>query len=489
MQFPSARTFGGPSAALSIPRRLWPVLLALAGSTAATAGGALAAASPSLAMVGAAGVVGMATLAFASSALALLGVLTIRSLTDSFATVPIVAGLNAGAVVGLVLIASAGALVVARIVEKGSRIQALPMTIILSFGVVYWFGIGLLHYGADPSLIRELVRMLSILAVALIAANSDRSVTASRLGMIIVVAAMIPAVLVVWEAISHWPEMVGGGLRPRGTMSHPNAAAILFGIAGPMAVWKATYDSSGRRYFVAAAIFVVAVLFTRSLGGLAQTTVAMLALGALQTGRPIYRVGVVLAVVGVLVVFVADPLGISRVDELESAPLSIDQVSNDGNSFGWRLVNWARFIDEWKKAKLLGHGLGTTDEIIAPLGHLPHSDPIRFLVETGVVGVVLIGIGYLLVVNRLVLLSRIGPHRTMATTTLAIVAGVSTHALVTHVSFNTAPVYVLAALLGWVLTDHPEAPPKPVAPEEPRAAQALLAATRRAPQPPPSVNR
>ena len=101
MQFPSARTFGGPSAALSIPRRLWPVLLALAGSTAATAGGALAAASPSLAMVGAAGVVGMATLAFASSARALLGVLTIRSLTDSFATVPIVAGLNAGAVVGL----------------------------------------------------------------------------------------------------------------------------------------------------------------------------------------------------------------------------------------------------------------------------------------------------------------------------------------------------------------------------------------------------
>ena len=72
---------------------------------------------------------------------------------------------------------------------------------------------------------------------------------------------------------------------------------------------------------------------------------------------------------------------------------------------------------------------------------------------------------------------------------LAIVAGVSTHALVTHVSFNTAPVYVLAALLGWVLTDHPEAPPKPVAPEEPRAAEALLAATRRAPQPPPSVNR
>lgn len=494
MQFPSARTsttFGRRSAAaaLTIPRRLWPMLLALGGLAAATAGGALAAASPSLAMVGAVGVSGMVALAFSSSALALLGVLTIRSLTDGFATVPIVAGMNAGAVVGLVLVASAGALVVARLCEKGARIQALPMTIILSGAIVYWFGIGVLHYGVDQSLIREIVRMLSIVAVALIAANSDRSVTASKLGMIVVVAALIPALLVLWEALSHWPEMVGGGLRPRGTMSHPNAAAMLFGIAAPMAMWKATFDASGHRYLAAAGVFVIAVLFTRSLGGLAQTTVGLLALGALQTGRPIFRVGIVAAVIGIAVLFVADPLGISRVDEVESTSFSVEAGGENMNSFEWRLVNWALFLEEWEKAKLLGHGLGTTVDIVKPLGHLPHSEPIRFLVETGAVGVSLLAGGYLLVVNRLTLYARIGPNRTLATTTLAIIAGVSTHALVTHVSYNTAPTYVLAALLGWMLTDHPEAPARTAEPEKPRAAEALLAASRRAPQPPPPVNR
>ncbi|MGE3962234.1 MAG: O-antigen ligase family protein [Dehalococcoidia bacterium] len=463
--------------------------MTLLGSAGAAAGGALAAASPGLAAVGAVGIAGMATLAFASSAIALLGVLTVRSLTDSFATVPIVAGLNAGAVVGLVLIASAGALIAARLVERGARIQALPTTVIVGLGIGYWFGIGILHYGADQSLIRELVRMLSILAVALIAANSDRSVTASRLGMIVVVAAMIPAALVIYEALTNWGEMVGAGLRPRGTMSHPNAAAILFGIAAPVAVWKATFDRSGARYLAAAGVLVLAVLFTRSLGGLAQITVAMMALGALQTGRPVFRLAIVGAVVGIAVLFVLDPLGISRVDEIETTSFAVNQGGEDNNSFEWRLVNWSLYLQEWEKARLLGHGLGTTDEIVAPLGHLPHSDLIRFLVETGIVGVALIGAGYLAIVNRLALLARIGPNRTFSSTTLAVVAGVSTHALVTHVSFNTAPVYVLAALLGWVLIGRPEEQPAPEEAPTPRPGTAVLAATRRTPPPPPRVNR
>src|SRR5690606_21127993 len=223
-----------------------------------------------------------------------------------------------------------------------------------------------------------------------------------RMGTIVVVAALIPAILVVNEAVTHWQEMVGGGLRPRGTMSHPNAAAILFGIAAPVAVWKFTHDGGGKRYLWAAGFFVFAVLLTRSLGGLAQTTVGLLALGALQQGGSrLFRVGVFVAVAAIAYVFIADPLGISRVSELESTTLQIQQGAQDNNSFEWRLVNWSLFLDKWQESRLLGFGLGTTDEIIAPLGHLPHSDPIRFLVETGLLGMGLVIVGVLLVVNRL----------------------------------------------------------------------------------------
>ncbi|MCK9494982.1 MAG: O-antigen ligase family protein [Dehalococcoidia bacterium] len=448
-------------------QQAWLYLLTVVGAATATVGGALAAVSPNLAFVAVVGMIGASCLALLSSALSLMGLLTIRSLTDASATTPIVAGLNAGAVLGLVVIASAGALVVTRLIEKRQAVRGLMASVVVTGMMVYWFGIGVLHYGMDESLIRELVRAVSIVAVALIAANSDRSVTASRMGTIVVVAALIPAILVVNEAVTHWPEMVGGGLRPRGTMSHPNAAAILFGIAAPVAVWKFAHDGGGKRYLWAAGFFVFAVLLTRSLGGLAQTTVGLLALGALQQGGSrLFRVGVFVAVAAIAYVFIADPLGISRVSELESTTLQIQQGAQDNNSFEWRLVNWSLFLDKWQESRLLGFGLGTTDEIIAPLGHLPHSDPVRFLVETGILGVSLISVGVLLLVNRLVLLAKVGPDGSFAITALAVVCGVGTHMLVTHVSFNTAPVYVLAALLGWLLSRQPE-----VVPEEDRASQ------------------
>lgn len=440
-------------------RELWPYLVGVAATLFAAMGGALAAASPSLAAVGAAGIVGAISLVFASSAFALLGLLVIRNLTDATATTPIVAGLNAGAIVGLVVIGAVCALLVGRYATK-TPIRGLPIAIVVTGFIVYWSGVGYLQYGVNQSLMRELVRMLSIVAVAVIAANSDRSVNGSKIGMIVVVAALIPAFLVINEALQNWQEMVGGGLRPRGTMSHPNAAAILFGIATPIAVWKATYDRSGVRYLWAAGLLCFAVLLTRSMGGLAQLVVGMLTLGMIQSGRPIYRFALVGAVVTLALFFILDPLGISRVDELQSTQFSVQAAESeetvDNNTLEWRLVNWARFLDVWQESRLMGWGLGSTDEIIAPLGHLPHSDPIRYLVETGILGVSLIAIGYFAVVNRLLLLSRVGPNASLAGATLAVVAGVCTHSLVTHVSFNTAPAYVLAALVGWVLTGRPE---------------------------------
>src|SRR5690606_24714971 len=175
-------------------RAILPYLVGLAATLSAAMGGAAAALSPNLAIVGAVGIVGATVLAFASSAWSLAGVLIVRGLTDATAEMPIVAGLNAGAVVGLVLIASAAGLMGARMIAKDLPMRGLAVTIVLVGATGYWFGIGFLQYGMDQSLIRELVRVSSVIAVGLIAANSDRSVTASRLGMIVVLAALIPAI-------------------------------------------------------------------------------------------------------------------------------------------------------------------------------------------------------------------------------------------------------------------------------------------------------
>src|SRR5690606_4397899 len=217
---------------------------------------------------------------------------------------------------------------------------------------------------------------------------------------------------------------------------------------------KAMHDGGGVRYLFAAVFFIAAVLLTRSTGGLAQILIALLALGAVENRRPAYRLGALVIVALIVGQFVFDPLGISRVSEFESTELerSAAVVEAPPNSFEWRLINWRRLLDRWEDAPLLGHGLGSTDEIVSPLNHLPHSDPVRFLVETGALGLTLISAAYLLVIRRLLRMMRQGPHASFAGATLATVVGVSTHGLVTHVSFNTAPVYVFVALLAWLLT-------------------------------------
>jgi O-antigen ligase len=385
-------------------------------------------------------------LALAPSVLALGSLLVVRGLTDAIADVPIVAGLNAGALIGLTVVASALLLVVLRAPARGVVIGAALLA-----AVVYWFGIGVLQHGMHPSLMREVVRSASIVAVALLAVNGDRSLTPSRMATIVVLAALIPALLIVFEGLANWQAMVHGSLRPRGTLSHPNAASILFGIALPMSAWRWAYGGGGRRYLLAAGLFGVAIVLTRSMGGLAQAVVTLFVFTLVQEGHGAQRAVLGLATAAIVAAFVFDPFGISRVSELESTSLATSSTGEIDNTFEWRLVNWRMFLDEWRDSPLLGHGLGSTNELVTPLHHLPHSDPVRFLVETGLAGVALLAAGYVVLVNRLLLLARLGVHRSFAAAVLAVVVGVSVHSLATHVSLNTQPIYVVAALAGWTL--------------------------------------
>ena len=446
MQFHSAEAWRRPSVAVR------PFLVALIASVMSIVAGALAAATTWVVLVGTAACAVAPWLILAPSYLSLGSVLLVRGVSDMFADRSIVAGLNSGALIGLLLIFGALAQVLLRLYRRTDTVHGVILASGVLLGVGYWFGIGVLNYGMDDSLIREVVRTSSIVAVAVMAANADRSLTASRMATIVVVAALIPAGLVLFESMTNWAAIVAGEFRPRGTMSHPNAASIFFGIAMPIALWRAIFDRGGARYLVAALLFLVAIMLTRSLGGLAQAIVTLLAFGALQRAGAPTRVAMTLTALVIIGMFVLDPLGISRVSELESTSLTVNDGGAGNNSFEWRLVNWSRLMEEWRESPWLGHGLGSTYDLVTPLGHLPHSDPVRFLVETGVFGATLLSIGYLALMARIVSLWRRGSNSSLAGAVLAVMLGVSMHSLVTHVSFNTAPAYVLAALVGWTLT-------------------------------------
>ena len=51
--------------------------------------------------------------------------------------------------------------------------------------------------------------------------------------------------------------------------------------------------------------------------------------------------------------------------------------------------NWSLFVKEWKNKPILGYGLDTTGDLISPLKNEAHNDYLRFLVETGLIGLAL----------------------------------------------------------------------------------------------------
>ena len=427
------------------------LIVLLTATALSLSAGAVATLSRWIPLMGLAGMAGLGVtlwLALGPTYLTLGSALMVRGLTDAFSDFAIVAGLNAGALIGLMLTAVLMLTVLLRRAVRG-----LMLGLILMGLVAYWFALGVIQHGTAPSLVRELVRSSSIVAVALIAANGDRrGLTPARLATMVVVASLLPALLVIAEAVGRWPEMVEGTVRPRGSMSHANAASILFGIALPIAAWRWAYGGGGRYYLGAMLVFAAASLLTLSIGGLVQAVVTLLAFASLQQGNGRYRLGIGVIAAVIISMFLFDPLGISRVDEIESTSLAAAETGRANNSFEWRLLNWKALIEEWQGQPDVGLGLGATSDLVNPLGHLPHSDPVRVLVETGAVGFILAAGAYIVVVNRLLLLWRRGPHPSFTGAVLAVLIGVSVHALVTHVSFNTQAMYVLAALLGWTLS-------------------------------------
>ena len=436
-----------------------PVTAALA-FAASLAAGMLAAAFAWIPLLGMAGAAVLAWFAVTTTYLALSALLIVRSVADYFAEVPIVLELNAGAILGIAVVIIAGMRLLRTPQPRGLIAAA---AFVLAF--LFWFILGLGEYGAHPSLLRELVRSLALVAVALIALNHGGTLSPSRLGTLVVLGSLIPASVAVVEGVANWHELATDDYRARGSLAHANSAGLLFAIAILFAAWKWTSDRAGRRYLVALLLFTVALLFTKSMGGLGQAVIGLMVFGMLQGSRW-NRWAILAVVVGFVVFFFTDPLGITRSEELATTNVRATEEAEHTNTLDWRLVNAAYFLRSWQEAPVLGHGFGTTVELIWPFGYEPHSDYLRALVETGIVGTVLLLAGFAWLLNALVVRWRYAPagEASFYPAMLALFVGLAAHAFVTHATFETAPMFLIAVLIGGTLSFQPVERPALIAP-------------------------
>jgi O-antigen ligase len=247
---------------------------------------------------------------------------------------------------------------------------------------------------------------------------------------------------------------ITGELRSNGTFAFPTSAAMFFAIAATVSLWR--YNELGAKPLDAqlVVLFAAALIATFSIDGLLTLAAMLVALGLLRAGAWRAKLGPCAVAAVVLLAFFATPLGSQRISS-EAHTNAADVES--GTSLAWRLHKWQLLLGQWRHSPLLGGGLGSTLTTTASsptdnyTGKPPHNEYIRYLVETGVLGLALLLWGVGVLARHLLRLrgSPAAPTATSAAATLALVVllGCLVNALADNTFINSPTCYAAALLI------------------------------------------
>jgi O-antigen ligase len=396
-----------------------------------------------------------AALALSGTDVFLLSGLTVRPLADAVAERRFAAGLNVGSMLGLLILGAGSFRLLAAKSPRGIYAGGITAMLFTLWAVVAW-----LHAGSDPAITKELIRNLSIIVVALVALNAPDRRMIDRIPAVVVLSVIPPALVALYQLAAG----IGfeGSRRVYGTLSHPNTAGALFAVGALVALWIYLENGRRKRYLAAGVLFTFALLATQSVGALGEVVVSVFVFAFLAYRRT-PKIAVLTAVgIAILVVFATSSLGRERVKELQSTrsfSAAIDPRTFPTNSLEWRYGHWALEFRQWKQKPILGWGLGATLSFHMPDGFVAHSDPLRLLVETGILGFAVFGCALFLLLSRLKLIAAADPRAgSFAAASMAIMAGLLVNSLANDVSEQTAVMYVVAAVVGAALAGAPRTP-------------------------------
>ena len=379
--------------------------------------------------------------------------LLVRALTDDLApsTARHSGSLDLSALIaGLFILLAIGLLI--------RRRRGLWPAVALGLWLTLWTGIAALSRGASTETFREGVREMSIVALAVIAYNAPRVLTISAVTRMVQLAGIIPALVALHQVATHTGQLVGGNIRSNGTFAQPNDAAVYFAIATTISLWR--YLDNGRRRSdgLLIALFAAATITTFSVGGLATLLVMLIAFGLLRPGSIRLKLNACAVASLVLIIFFATPLGAKRLAADSSTNLADTHTRHAlNNSLEWRFYKWQTLIPEWEKAPIFGQGLGTTITTEATTennaaGLAPHSEYVRYTVETGAVGLAILIWGVVLLIRRLarprIDLVGASGSRTLG---LALAIGLLVNAIAANTLLYTPAAYAAALVIGTIL--------------------------------------
>lgn len=280
------------------------------------------------------------------------------------------------------------------------RRHGIRPTVIASLWLCVWTAIAIGTRGASAETLREGVREGSVIALAVIVYNARGVVSATIAARLVQLIGIVPAALALYQLATDTGMNISGNIRSNGTFAHPNSASMFFAIAAATSLWLYLDGGHRRVDAILMTIFAAAVITTFSIDGLAALVAMLIALGALRRGPVRVKLGPCLIAGAIVVAFVATPLGGHRI-----ARASSTGAEANGTSLSWRFHKWKTLLPEWERSPVLGRGLGTTTTEAGVVGNQyagepPHNEYVRYLVETGVVGLAILLGGLTILTGR-----------------------------------------------------------------------------------------
>lgn len=244
------------------------------------------------------------------------------------------------------------------------------------------------YAGGDA--IREYIRLFTLFLVFLLFYNFTYSDNLDKIINCLFISLVIPFAVAIYQLITQTGSIDQGINRVYGTLAHPNVFAYFLVLFIGITYWKLKIAKFNIWFALLLLLEVALLISTFSLSGYVMFVIITILV--LSGSNKKQKVAIFFLMVLFLIIVFATPQFGYRIDNIKK--IEIDKTLSEKQvveSFTWRIVNWANLLELWKEKPVIGYGLETTHIINTwktreGTGYASHSDYIKYLLETGLLG-------------------------------------------------------------------------------------------------------
>lgn len=260
--------------------------------------------------------------------------------------------------------------------------------------LIFWVFLAYHNFGMQGLVgLREWVRLFSLFIIYILTLQLARRKGFDYVINWLFLSLPVPLTVGYYQLVFRKGIIFEGVHRIYGTFAHPSCFALYLVLFIGLTIWKLKFGKRKLFWLLLLLVQLIALINTFSIGGLVMLATLFIFIFLKEVRKKKKTIGFMIIVVLALFtgfLFLQSRYGKMRIEELKRTPSLFEVIEEETitNSFTWRIIHWKLLINEWRKKPFWGYGLHTSRDFLGRWHTAPHNDYIRYLVETGLVGLI-----------------------------------------------------------------------------------------------------